>query len=533
MFHIKLTARPDARMVEVPLDIEVELPREFDGAALLASSGLPRKVRLRAPRDAIKLSTAYRLDQLVGEMVRQALRGTALDGSRAQEAAALFLKNARERRQDGSALVIESNGRGRIDVVELAPAGVPAGTADGERASKADTRSAVDAAALEMLSERVALLERGLATLEARFMASPHAEPSERALRTASEQLERRIDHRLADLEEQLVAAQQRGGERQLRPAHSPSTPAPVVRRATAVEAFAAGLRAELKLRASTMAQTAKERAELCSNSAQLARDAQQASGHALPALATLERLALDANARSTALGRIADEAELYEAAEIPIASQLLDRLTRGDFADPLPLVRAVAEEGWLNGSVDVAWFSRAAALSGWTVIAPAPGDPFDSTQHDVEGLAGETIETLLAPGVRDAKGAVLMPARVRARSRADEELPSLDRSLLVPLAVSSPPPPSVGGAVADDDWERVAQGPAAFGDELHSSPDLPAAVQLPLVESGEAEAAASATPPPAKPSAPASENGGDAPAAAKASHKGRSRKKKSNADNS
>jgi len=66
VFSLKLTARPDARMVEVPLEIEAELPREFDGAALLASSGLPRRVRLRAAKDALKLSTAYRADRLVG-----------------------------------------------------------------------------------------------------------------------------------------------------------------------------------------------------------------------------------------------------------------------------------------------------------------------------------------------------------------------------------------------------------------------------------------------------------------------------------
>ena len=86
MFSIKLTARPDARMVEVPLDIEVELPREFDGAAVLVSSGMPRKVKLRAPKDSIKLSTAYRIDQLVADLVRQILRGQPPDVQRAQDA---------------------------------------------------------------------------------------------------------------------------------------------------------------------------------------------------------------------------------------------------------------------------------------------------------------------------------------------------------------------------------------------------------------------------------------------------------------
>src|SRR2546428_44890 len=119
MFSLKLTARPDARMVEVPLEIEAELPREFDGGALLASSGLPRRVRLRAAKDALKLSTAYRADRLVGDIVRAALRGTAADVQRVQDAVMKFVRAVRERRQDGATLVVSSNGRGKIEVVEV------------------------------------------------------------------------------------------------------------------------------------------------------------------------------------------------------------------------------------------------------------------------------------------------------------------------------------------------------------------------------------------------------------------------------
>src|SRR5438105_15942723 len=79
VFSVRLVARPDPRMVEVPLEIEAVLPREFDGAALLASSGLPRKVKIKAAKDALKLSTAYRADQLIADIVRSALRGTAQD----------------------------------------------------------------------------------------------------------------------------------------------------------------------------------------------------------------------------------------------------------------------------------------------------------------------------------------------------------------------------------------------------------------------------------------------------------------------
>src|SRR5262249_33606809 len=106
-------------MVEVPLEIEAELPRDFEGAAVLASSGLPRRVRIRASKDALKLSTAYRADQLAADIVRTALRGTSSDVQRVQEAVMKFVRAVRDRRQDGAPRVVPTNGRGRIEVVEV------------------------------------------------------------------------------------------------------------------------------------------------------------------------------------------------------------------------------------------------------------------------------------------------------------------------------------------------------------------------------------------------------------------------------
>src|SRR5919201_1980636 len=116
-----MVARPDARMVEVPLEIEAELPRDFEGAALLSSSGLPRKVKIKAQRDALKLSTAYRADQLIADVVRTVLRGSPIDVERVQIAAKSFVRTVRERQQDGATLTVESNGRGRIQVTESTP----------------------------------------------------------------------------------------------------------------------------------------------------------------------------------------------------------------------------------------------------------------------------------------------------------------------------------------------------------------------------------------------------------------------------
>ena len=39
--NVRLVAHPDPHMVEVPLELDAELAREFEGSALLASTGLP------------------------------------------------------------------------------------------------------------------------------------------------------------------------------------------------------------------------------------------------------------------------------------------------------------------------------------------------------------------------------------------------------------------------------------------------------------------------------------------------------------
>src|SRR5438874_2955907 len=140
-------------MVEVPLEIEAELPREFEGAALLASSGLPRKVKIKSARDALKLSTAYRADQLLADIVRSSLRGTPHDVQRVQEAVTKFIRTVRERRQEGATLTVTSNGRGKIEVLESAPAG----------------RGAASGIEARLPPEKAVALERRLSELETAF----------------------------------------------------------------------------------------------------------------------------------------------------------------------------------------------------------------------------------------------------------------------------------------------------------------------------------------------------------------------------
>src|SRR5213079_1702391 len=60
----------------------------------------------------------YRADRLVADIVRSALRGTSSDVLRVQDAVMKFVRAVRDRRQDGASLLVSSNGRGKIDVVE-------------------------------------------------------------------------------------------------------------------------------------------------------------------------------------------------------------------------------------------------------------------------------------------------------------------------------------------------------------------------------------------------------------------------------
>src|SRR2546428_7902807 len=233
-----MVARPDARMVEVPLEIEAELPREFEGAALLSSSGLPRKVRLKAQRDALKLSTAYRADQLLADLVRTALRGTPIDVEKVQIAARNFVRSVRERRQDGATLTIESNGRGKIEVSEsIPPPPTPA------RATPPD----VSRAAPSTVSDRVAALERRLDQIEGRLGgALPQGDGGDRVSN---------LEKRLAEVE-----ARPQG------PGVGEPARGVLKGRGTALEAFAEGLATEPRERVAAQRAPAEPAAAALAN---------------------------------------------------------------------------------------------------------------------------------------------------------------------------------------------------------------------------------------------------------------------------
>ena len=335
VFSVRLVARPDARMVEVPLEIEAELPREFEGAALLAASGLPRKVRIKAQKDSLKLSTAYRTDQLVADIVKSALRGTALDVQRVQEAVTRFIRTVRERRQDGAALVVSSNGRGRIDVVEQLP--------QAARGPPSVPPAETPRLAMPAPADRVVALERRLVELETAF--ARLAAGGDPAGRVA--QLEERVATLQAQLARGFSGAEVAGpGFEQGRPgAQVIPRSAAGTHHTTAVEAYAEGLRHELLASADAAFGRSRTDTERCDKAAALAAEAELLGAPIDGTALRLRDASAQAAARQSALERLSQEVEFYQHAELPVAAQLLQRLEHSSGApDPAPSLEPVAQ---------------------------------------------------------------------------------------------------------------------------------------------------------------------------------------------
>jgi hypothetical protein len=397
VFSVKMVARPDARMVEVPLEIQAELPRDFEGAALLSSSGLPRKVRLKAQRDALKLSTAYRADQLLADLVKTALRGSPIDVEKVQAAARNFVRSVRERRQDGATLTVESNGRGKIEVSEsLPPAPTPTlvAPADGSRPS---TPSPTD---------RLAALERRVDQIEGRIgRLLPHGDEGDR----------------VSTLEKRLLALEARP--------QAPGVGEPprgvLKGRGTAIEAFADGLRTELRERVASQRAQAEQAAGRCDKAAALAVEAERVLRAPQEGVSQhLRATSAQAAAREQSLQRVHAEVDLYAASDLPLAERLVARLLEGtstpDPAGPLErqaqsLVRAARGE---NPELR-AWLSRAAALCGWELIDPPPGEPLSPQLHVAVDSGGDRVARVAAPGVRRRDRSILCRARVEVSPEA------------------------------------------------------------------------------------------------------------------
>ena len=403
MFSVKLVARPDARMVEVPLEIEAELPRDFEGAALLASSGLPRRVRIKATKDSLKLSTAYRADQLLGDIVRTALRGAANDIIRVQDAVMKFIRAVRERRQDGATLLISSNGRGKIDVVE---AGATA------RFAAAPPAPAPEVPPSPAPPDRLAALERRVADLEAAIRRT--AQTADLADRVA--QLEQRVPTApIARAARPIADSADQGRDRSPTPA----------RRATVIEAYADGLRMDLRARAAAAAAKARVEMERGDKAAALAADGELLGA---PQDGTAQRLrdaAAQAAARQSGLTRLAEEIEFYDSGDLPVASQLLAKLEDSPSGDPAPVLEAIAQAVARSanpgdGDGRASWVRRAATLCAWQIVEPQPGESLDSA-FEVLDSGGTSVAALVCPGLKRADGASIVRPRVLGVAKPPE----------------------------------------------------------------------------------------------------------------
>ena len=461
MFSVKLVARPDARMVEVPLEIDAELPRDFEGAALLAASGLPRKVKIKASKDALKLSTAYRADQLLGDIVKSALRGTAQDVQRVQEAATKFIRTVRERRQNGATLLISSNGRGKIDVLEQMPQ---------SRTPPAEAARPAPAPARDGMAE----LEQRLSELESAIERLASTGESGQRLTHVEERLTSLQAHLARVISASDVAGpglERSGGQVIQR------TPGPF-RRTTAVEAYAEGLRNELRARASAGAAEARKDTERCDKAAALAAEAEQVLG--APREGTSERLreaSALAAARETALERLVEEIEFYSPADLPVAAQLLAKLEQGPIApDPAPSLEPVAQAvvGAARGGdckPRTAWLRRAAALCHWSLVEPQPGEELQEEWHSPLDSGGKKVVRLASPGVRRADGSGLVRARVHVDEAAKDLPEEPDESPPLPEPLT-PPPPS---------FEAPPSAPLPASLEVPPSAPPPAEIVAPI----------------------------------------------------
>jgi len=414
VFSVKLVARPDARMVEVPLEIEAELPRDFEGAALLASSGLPRRVRIKATKDSLKLSTAYRADQLVGDIVRTALRGAANDIIRVQDAVMKFIRAVRERRQDGATLLISSNGRGKIEVVE---AGATA------RFAAAPPAAAPEVPPSPAPPDRLATLERRVADLEAAIR---------RTAQTAD------LADRVAQLEQHIPTAPIVRAARPI--ADSADQPA---RRATAIEAYADGLRMDLRSRAAAAAAKARVETERGDKAAALAADAELLGALRVGTAQRLRDAAAAAAARQSGLTRLAEEIEFYGSGDLPVASQLLAKLEDSPSGDPAPVLEVIAQAVARaanpgDGDGRATWLRRAALLCAWQIVEPQPGESLDSG-FEVLDSGGTSVAALVCPGLKRADGVSIVRPRVLGVAKAPPEPPVSAASPATPEADLAP----------------------------------------------------------------------------------------------
>jgi len=163
---------------------------------------------------------------------------------------------------DGASLLVSSNGRGKIDVVEAMgtarplPPPLPPQPFEKSRASAP--------APAPVPPDRAALLERRIAELEAAM--TRLATGGDLVERIA--QLEQKMAPAMAQISRTLGTKEIAGPGLENRSVQTVARSAPAPRRITAIDAYAEGLRSELRTKAAAAAERARAEVERCDRAA-------------------------------------------------------------------------------------------------------------------------------------------------------------------------------------------------------------------------------------------------------------------------
>ena len=227
------------------------------------------------------------------------------------------------------------------------------------------------------------------------------------------------------------------------------------------VDAYAEGLRSELRTKAEAAAARARAEVERCDRAAALAVDAEVLGA---PPDGTSQRLrdaSAQVAARQTSLERLAEEMEFYSGSDLPVASQLLARLDDASARDPGPSLEPAAQAIVRGAKGDdaesrTAWLQRAAALCGWQLITPAPGDAVQPGFHQTVDKGGDTVVALAFPGLKRADGSPIVEAQVKV----DPE-PARPE----PKSKATPPPPPPDAEASSGNLDSAAHAEPAIGE--------------------------------------------------------------------
>jgi hypothetical protein len=312
--------------------------------------------------------------------------------------------------------------------------------------------------------DKVAALERRLHELETAFTKA--MELTDRVT-----QLEDRLRNLMPQIARTLAVSEVAGPGMERPGAAAVGRSPGGTRRSTAVEAYAEGLRNELRARAQTSLQRARSDSERCDKAAALAAEAELLGA---PGDGTAERLR-DASglagARESALQRIADEIDLYEPADLPVAQQLLSRLEDGPAPpDPAPSLEPVAQavvRAAKGGDCRprTAWLKRGAVLCGWLLVEPPRGSAVEPEWHQAVDSGGSMVVRLACPGLKRADGSGLVRARVQVDPAVASQPEEPEEPKAVPEPLEPPPPSPPGIPLTDessDDEQEVPEQAAA-----------------------------------------------------------------------